>query len=241
MLDLAPEEERLWRRYAERGDDQARNALVAHFSPFAERIAGRLYAGRHVVELEHEDFRQFALLGLIEAVERFDPAGGARFKTFAGYRIRGAVLDGVERLCERQQQINARRRLKAERVASLAEGDEAGSDPFAELAEIAIGLAIGFILEDTGLFAPPVEKTLADSAYRARETDDLRRFLRTAVDCLSPQEQNVIRSHYFQSHAFDEIAAGLGVSKGRVSQIHRQALRRLASLQSELRLLDTRY
>lgn len=238
---MAQDEQELWERFAEHGDIHARNALIAHFSPFAEHLAGRLYARRHVQELEYQDFRQFALLGLIEAIERFQLGRGASFKTYAGYRIRGAVLDGVERLCERQQQINARGRVKAERVVSLTEGEDEIGDPFAELAEIAIGLAIGFMLEDTGLFEPPSERRIADSAYRAREVEDLRRFLRTAVECLAAQEQQVVRKHYFLAIPFEQIAKELGVTKGRVSQIHRQALRSLASLQSELRLLDTRY
>lgn len=241
MLESVQEEEWLWRRYAESRDDDARNALVAYFSPFAERLARKFYAGRHVLEFEYLDFRQFAFLGLLEAIARFDPERGASFKTYAGYRIRGAVLDGVERLGERQQQINARAQVRAARIGSLAEASEAGGDPFVELAEIAIGLAVGFMLEDSGLFASPAEKSVADSAYRAREVADLHRFLRTAIERLSLQEQRVIRSHYFQGIAFDEIAGEMGVTKGRVSQVHRQALRRLESLQSELRLLDTRY
>src|SRR6187549_2669599 len=87
----------LWRRYKDQGDDTARERLVVAYSPMVKFVAGRLGAGlpSHV---EDADLISYGLVGLIGAIERFEPERGIKFETFAMTRIRGAIIDELRSL-----------------------------------------------------------------------------------------------------------------------------------------------
>ena len=87
----------LWRRYKDDGDNTARERLVVAYSPLVKFVAGRLGAGlpSHV---EDADLISYGLMGLIGAIERFEPERGIKFETFAMTRIRGAIIDELRSL-----------------------------------------------------------------------------------------------------------------------------------------------
>lgn len=235
------DEQVLWRRFVRNRDPQDREALIARHVDCARMHAAQLFADRQVREIEFEEFHQYALLGLIEAVDRYDPEKGASFRTYASYRIRGAILSGIEKHCEKQQQITTRSRLREERFLELMnEVATAEQDPFLRLVEMAIGTAIGYMLEDSSMFQAE-EHAYEHNVYRSRELKDLARALEGLVDTLPAQEKTVIRYHYFQHIRFDEIAATMGLSKGRISQLHHRALRRMREHYDHLHLLRTDY
>lgn len=208
--------------------------------PFARVLAAKLYARRTYAELEFMDYYQFASIGLVEAVDRFDPEMGVKFETYAASRINGAVLTGIETLSERQVQVSARQRMMTERVASLKEHGEPPSDAkglFSYLAEIAIGLAVGFVMEESDS-APAAAPSYADNTYVHVEFRQMRERLMTLLDELPLNEQRVTKYHYLQQFSFEEIASVLGVTKGRVSQIHKSALGRLKANASRTGALD---
>ena len=87
----------MWRRYKDDGDTAARERLVVAYSPMVKFVAGRLGAGlpSHV---EDADLISYGLMGLIGAIERFEPERGIKFETFAMTRIRGAIIDELRSL-----------------------------------------------------------------------------------------------------------------------------------------------
>ena len=98
----------LWIDWARtRGADE-RARLAAHYREFARMLAARCFSNRFSQELEFGDYLQFAQIGLLEALERFDPDRGAPFEAFAERRITGAILNGTESLSEKQRQIATR-------------------------------------------------------------------------------------------------------------------------------------
>src|SRR3954468_3185376 len=109
----------LWRELRATGDAALRERLLVLHLPYARTIAATLYARRFHDEIEFGDYLQLARVGMLEAVDRFDPARGVQFRTFASRRMQGAILNGIERLTEKQQQIAARQRLRADRVAGV--------------------------------------------------------------------------------------------------------------------------
>lgn len=228
----ADEEMVLWQQVRHDHAPAARETLLLHYQELAKIIAARLYRNRHVPELEFSDFHQYATIGLIESLDRFDPSLGIRFATFAAHRIQGAVLNGVEKLSEKQQQIATRKRLLNERADTLAHDHLPGKDIdsiIAELAEIAIGLAIGYLLEDSGMYFSGDEQG-PDSVYASCELKQLKQQLQLVVEKLPQQERNVIKAHYYHGIRFDEIADELGLSKGRISQIHQHAVKQLREM-----------
>jgi RNA polymerase sigma factor for flagellar operon FliA len=230
----------LWRSFVRNRDSHTREILIETYCEFARMLTAKLYANRHVRELEFEDFFQFALVGLMEAVDRFDPVFGVNFQSFASARIKGAVLSGVEKLCERQQQISLQSRLKNERLVSLievAEGANTSSSLFQQLAETTIGLAIGFFLGESGMYRAHEQQTDC-SGYQRLELKKLCEIMAGLVDKLPVQQAHVIKGHYFHDHAFVDIGRNLGISKGRVSQIHKTALMELRLLYEKDTQLD---
>jgi RNA polymerase sigma factor for flagellar operon FliA len=220
-------EHELWRLHRLENDSNARARLVDHYLPYARIIAAKLYAGRHHEQFEFDEYLQFATVGLMESVERFDWRRGVQFKTFASQRMIGAVLNGLESLSEKQAQIKLRQRLAGERLAALQDRPlpevRMPDQLFHYLAELGIGMALGYLLEGTGMVDGGNAATAA-TQYDGVELKQLQRRMRTLLAALPAREQQVIRYHYLQSIPFHEIADMIGVTKGRVSQIHRNAL-----------------
>lgn len=252
---LLQEEGLLWARWRGSGDMQAREQLVLRYLPFARTLAASLYRGRVHGEIDFDEYLQWARLGLMESVDRYEPGQGAQFKTYAAHRIRGAMLNGLETASERNQQAMARKRLIADRLESVKAHaqDAAARQPpetspglarggakqrqsalLAYLAEVGIGIALGVMLEDTGMLAAEEGEGGREIAaqtpspdvlyFRKTEMQHWQQQLREAIDRLAAAESRVIRYHYQQSLPFEEIAAMLGVSRSRVSQLHRQGL-----------------
>ncbi|HEV7913041.1 MAG TPA: sigma-70 family RNA polymerase sigma factor [Albitalea sp.] len=207
--------------------------VVAHL-PLVRIIAARLYRMRWNQSVEFDEYCQMGAVGLVEAARRFDPSRGAEFGTFASWRIGGAILNGLARSTELHQQIASRKRLVDSRTASLAEDGATVQDAsleaaLARLAKVAVGLAVGFMLEGTGMFDDGQAVTRFDG-YASIAVRQLRTRLRTAVAFLPWQERRVLEGHYFQQQAFVEIADDLGLTRGRISQIHKSALERLRAV-----------
>lgn len=240
--DSALDQERtIWEAYRLDRSPAMRAELVMRYTPFANMMAAKYFASRQIYDVEFEEFRQYAMLGLIEAIDRFDPAQGASFKTYSAHRIRGAVLSGIEKYSELQQQITARSRLRDERFKDLLSEVSANQhDLFSRLVDTAIGVAIGYMLEDSGMYQQ-AEESYEHNVYRHREMHDLVRLVRSLAENLKDQEQAVIQYHYLQGLRFDEIAKLMGLSKSRVSQIHHRALRRMREHYERLKLQRSDY
>ena len=214
-------------------DEHAR--LAAHYREFARMLAARCFSHRFSQELEFGDYLQFAQIGLLEALERFDPDRGVPFEAYAERRITGAILNGTESLSEKQRQIATRLSVRRERARSLLEADDAplgadAPDPLQRLADVAMGLAIGFVLDDAAVFADAEKTDPSATPYERLELAQLRERVAKLVDELPDVERRVIRHHYYQRIAFDEIARSCNLSKGRISQIHHAAIERLRRL-----------
>lgn len=231
----------LWQAYQAKPTTECRDILINKYLYYANILAAKFFANRQIPEIEFDEFKQFSIVGLIESIDKYNSAYGVSFQTYAGHRIKGAILDGIEKYCEKQQQISARSRLRTERIQNLLE--EAAlhqQDIFARLVDVAVGTAIGFMLEDTGMYQVD-ENASEHRAYRSRELSDLSRIMDRLVSTLSEQEESVIRLHYYQQIKFEFIAKEMQLTKGRVSQIHHSALKRMHEHYDELKLLRTDY
>ncbi|MFK3647523.1 sigma-70 family RNA polymerase sigma factor [Lysobacter enzymogenes] len=220
----------LWAALRRDGSTAAREALFLRYLPYAQALAARIYGGSHSREVELRDYQQLACIGLLDALDRYDPQFGASFKTFCTPRITGSVLDGLRALSEAQEQITLKRRLQRDRLSSLKDGGARDGKPAARkleaLSELAVGLAIGHMLEGTGMYVDELSANHHDG-YAAVAWQQTCRSLRQAVDRLPTDMAKVIGYHYFHSLPFEQIAGILGLSKGRISQIHRAGLRLL--------------
>jgi RNA polymerase sigma factor for flagellar operon FliA len=216
---------RMWAYFVDSRDADVRAQLVAAYQGFARIMAAKLYARRVYAAMEFADYLQYATVGLLEAIDRFEPQRGFKFETYAASRINGAMLDGIAASSEIQQQIVARRQIMAQRVALLneAEAPTTASAVFARLAELAIGLAVGFALEDSGMHSA-AEGDYADNSYAGVELKQLQARVKAALTGLATRQRHVIEAHYLQHQPFEAVATAMGLSRGRIAQLHKEAL-----------------
>lgn len=222
-------------------DDQEQ--MVRDNCELVRRIAYHLIA-RLPEHTEVEDLIQSGMIGLLEAARNYDPSRGASFATFAGIRIRGAMIDEVRRHDWTPRSVHQKHRQVLQAIADI----EGETGRHAEGHEVAGRLDISLdeyhkILRDSAvckLFS--LEETFADST-RSRQVlnegsptpddelrrDQFRRELAEAIGRLPEREQLVLSLYYEQELNLKEIGAVLGVSESRVCQIHAQALARLRS------------
>lgn len=234
---LLADEPALWKA-ARGGGSMARARLIEGYLPFARMLAAKTFAGRIDHDLDFDEYLQFGTIGLIEAVDRFDPSTGNLFKTFASHRITGAILSGIEHMSEKRTQVMTRQRIRIERRESIrpvVEGDAA--DLFQQLAEVAIGLALGYVLENPVVYFAE-EAVLPDQQYASLEMEQLRSRMHDLIASLPERERLVIKYHYLNQVSFSVIAETMGLSKGRVSQLHASALNALRRAAQSVKACD---
>lgn len=229
-LTPAEPDEALWRSCRASPTGPARNSLFDAYLPFARRIAASIRRERGGADLDLNDLRQYAVEGLLQAIDRYDVDRGVPFEAFALRRIRGSVLDGIAESSEQRRQSSFRRRIRSERARSLAPADPdrlSSSQAMQALADLAVDLALGFMLDDAAVGQGEEPRSREPNAYESVAWADTVRRVAEAVDALPEQEQRVVRLHYLEGLEFARIADIVGLSRGRVSQIHAAALQRL--------------
>lgn len=131
------EEQQLWERYKRHGDRAARARLIEAYQPLVFKVVMDL----RLPPAYLMDMIQEGTVGLIEAVERFEPERGFRFPTYAGYRIRGAVLNALRREREQAASLDDVDRTVLERLEDDVAGDDLGAVEDAVLSEqLALGV-----------------------------------------------------------------------------------------------------
>ena len=206
----------LWRRYKADDDLLARDRLVGHYRPWATAIARSVHRRLRTWPVDCDDFIQNAAIGLVEAMARFDPARGIAFQAYARPRVRGAVFNGLRAILADRPATRAR---FAERLETLQDTDE--GDLLQRMVDAVAGLGIGFLLEHA---AEPAHRL--DGLFHA-QSGQMQARLATAMQRLPPRLRAVVHGHYFEHRPFVELADREGITKGRMSQLHREALSRL--------------
>lgn len=220
----------LWDAYAISRDAQTRHELIEHYMPVAKVIAAKVFGLRSDPSASFDDYLQYARVGLIEAVDRYDATRSVPFEAYSAARIRGAILNGLERESEESAQRSFWRSRMQERTDSLL--GERQSSPerttLQELIQVTVGLALGLVLDEAA--QEIVDEQPRANPYAMTEMEQLTRHVRGLLMKLPEREQQVIRGHYFEGRELQSIAVEYGVTKGRVSQLHAQALTRLRDM-----------
>jgi len=222
--------------YSQKASARETEALVMRHAELVKRIAYHL-AGRLPASVEVDDLIQAGMLGLLEAAANYSEGRGASFETYAGIRIRGAMLDGLRKLdwAPRSVHRKARAVAKAIREIESEHGREARDVEVAErmgmklneyhrIVEDSAGCQISSLTTEEG------EITLTDAAadpFRDVVDEDFRAALAEAISGLPERERLVMSLYYDDELNLKEIGAALRVSESRICQIHGQALVRL--------------
>lgn len=225
----------LWRHHRAERSVESRLALFDRYRVFARRLGAehaRRFGG---LGLERADFDQLAGEALLQAIDRFDPDLAVPFEAFARLRIRGHIRNALDKASEASAQYGHRRRAERDRLRSLQDhGGDTALPPTAQLAAVATKLALGFIMEAASP-EPDTLPTEDPSAYDTLAWRQLCGELDRRLATLPEKEAFVLDRHYRQGEQFQQIALLLGLSKGRVSQLHAQGLDRLRKQMARLR------
>ena len=213
----------LWAQFVHGRSPELRAALVERYQPLVRVLAASVYGKRVGDYFEFDDLYQWGMVGLLQAIDRFQPDFGNKFETYAEHRIRGEIMSQLSKTSEFACQLSARKQALKDR-AELPMQEPLS--PFDALFSLSIGLAIGFMLEGTRMYQAEGEAG-QESGYQSLAIKQLSEQLRGKVASLPERQGQVIRLHYFSGLQFVEIAEILEVSKGRVSQLHGEALSRL--------------
>ncbi|WP_420606058.1 sigma-70 family RNA polymerase sigma factor [Novosphingopyxis sp.] len=222
-----------WRRWRNGNDAQSRLWLFEQHLPFARRLAYREFLHRDRSVSERDDFDHWATEGLLQALDRYDPLRGAGFRSFAKRRIVGNIANHAPKMSERLQQGLARRRAERDRIESLKASDE--GDALKRLAELAAGLAMGLIVEKASRITLESIPDGAPNPYEGLAWSEMIALVGRTIDTLPEREAMVLKQHYFHGVSFAQTADIIGLSKGRISQLHRSGIDRLRLLLGELK------
>lgn len=224
-----PAEAELWQRYRERTDEDARDRLLLLHMPWAASIARNVHRRVRAYAADRDDFVQNATIGLMEAIARFEPQRGIAFRSYATPRVRGAVFNGLRAIVG--ERPTAAQDRYAARLRAIDEGSEGGG-AFEQVLNAVVGLGLGYMLDDAAQ-ALGEDAPGAGSAFEYARLGQARARLLKAVEQLPQRQQLIVRAHYFQYVPFIELAERFGLSKGRISQLHHDALGRLRALMGD--------
>ena len=217
--------------------------FAARYAPLVKRIAHHMLA-RLPSSVQLEDLLQAGMVGLLEARGNFDASKGASFETFAGIRIRGAMIDEIRRgdWVPRSVHKNSRSIAAAIKAIEQETGRDARDTEVAErlsvevseyrqmLMEVSNGHMMDF--EGLGVSEDFFSQGLSDSSLTPLERiqkEDFRNSLASAISTLPEREKLVLALYYDEELNLKEIGEVMGVSESRISQINSQAMLRLQS------------
>lgn len=229
LIDTQRAEAAYWRRHQTNPSARTRTDLFLHYHDFARRTALKEHQRISGKGLDLTDCLQIAYEAMISTIERYNPNRGVPFSAFARPRLVGAIRNALVKATEAQAAYAARNRAERDRMASLkshaslSEGDDAMDT----LRQLVVGMALGFMLEEGA--DEQLENVPCDtpSAFDSAAWNQFSKALNTKLSSLPQKERRVIELHYQQGLPFAQIATLLGLSRGRISQIHAQGLARL--------------
>lgn len=219
---------------------------ITTYAPLVKRIAHHLM-NRLPDSVQVDDLIQAGMLGLLEAIKNFDPTQGASFETFAGIRIKGAMLDEVRRSDWTPRSVHKNSRMISEAIQAI----EGRTQSEAKDADIARYLGLSSdeyhrMLQDSAscrLFSVDEMADNEDYHYEAPGDEDdplggleregFQQALASAIMRLPERERLVVSLYYDDELNLKEIGEVLGISESRVSQICTQAVLRLRSRLSD--------
>ena len=231
-----------------------KQALIVEFSPLIKFIAKRI-AVKLPPNIELDDLMSSGVIGLMDAIDKYDPRRDNQFKTYAEFRIRGAILDELraqdwvprsvrektnvlERAYHRLEQKFGRKATRREVAKSL----QMSLNEFHEMLSsmrtsnmVHVEDVRQFPFRDRQGLASFIEEMRTNNPHFQVTMKDIQRLLKDAIETLPESERMVLALYYYEDMNLREIGAVLDVTESRVSQIHSQAVRRLkAKVQKEL-------
>lgn len=237
----------LWQEFKRSHAAEARERLILHYAPLVKYVASRVATGLPA-SVEQADLVSYGMFGLIDALEKFEPARGNKFETYAIPRIKGAIIDELRAMdwVPRSVRFKAREIERAysdlesmlKRAPTEKEVAARLGFTLTELHEVINQISFVSVLALDELLSVGSDRgeqvslldTLADKGSDVSmglEGQEMRGLLAAAINSLSEREKIVVTLYYFEGLTLAEIGEILGVTESRVCQIHTKAVNQL--------------
>ena len=248
MVDRPEDTLFLWREFKRSGDRALRDRLILTYAPLVKYVAGRLGSGLPA-HVDEGDLVSYGLLGLIGAIERYDPDRDVKFETYAIARIKGSIIDELRSMDWVPRSVRSRARdieraiaeLEAklgraptdeEIAAKLGLSQEELDDSLSEISRSSIAAldelwTVSSSGGDQIALIDTIEDTTGPEPQAALAQTELKEALGEAISRLPEREKLVVTLYYYEELTLREIGEVLGVTESRVSQLHTKAILRL--------------
>ncbi|MFF2482625.1 FliA/WhiG family RNA polymerase sigma factor [Paenibacillus sp. NPDC058071] len=233
-----------WQAWRVDGDIEAKKGLIEQYLPLVDYVTNRMAIGLPK-NVSKDDLASNGVMGLIDAIEKFDYGRGLQFETYASWRIRGAIIDGLRQgdwvprsIREKAKKVEeAYQKLEQHYLRSVSDAEISSYLDISEkefttmLHEIAITTVCS--LED------PIREEESETRLsllvddRAKNPDHtvhdffLKQSLVSGIDKLTEKERTVVSLFYYEELSLSEIAEVMSLSPSRISQLHSKAILRL--------------
>lgn len=210
---------------------EKRNKIVEQYLPYATSIASRVMQTLSS-SVDFDDVMCNARLGLLEAARKFDASLNVDFKTFAYYRIKGAIYDGLRKTgwiprslyarIKFEQATNEYLQYMSERTSASARLVE---DEMTEVYDTVNSLASIYVISiDAGEEGMEIEDKKNKDIEQSAEFQQVKQYMKEAIESLPDKERKLVKMYYFQNKTLEEAGADLGLSKSWTSRLHARAL-----------------
>ena len=237
----------LWHEYRRTGDKKIRDRLVLTYAPLVKYVAGRLGSGLPA-HVDDDDLVSYGLLGLMGAIERFDPDRDIKFETYALARIKGSIIDELRALDWVPRSVRARAReiertivqLEAQLERAPTDEEIAGKlgvssedldESLASISRSSIAALDELWTVSAGgdqvALIDTIEDTSLPNPQSSLAETELKEAIGEAIASLPEREKLVVTLYYYEELTLREIGEVLGVTESRVSQLHTKAILRL--------------
>ena len=243
----ADDTQALWRQFRRTNDQGIRDRLILTYAPLVKYVAGRLGSGLPA-HVDEGDLVSYGLLGLIGAIERYDPDRDIKFETYAIARIKGAIIDELRALDWVPRSVRSRAREIERAIAELEA--KLGIAPTDEQIAEKIGITVEELEDsltdisrssiaaldelwsvsgdgDQVSLMDTIEDTTGPRPADVLDETEMREALADAIARLPEREKLVVTLYYYEELTLREIGEVLGVTESRVSQLHTKAILRL--------------
>ena len=247
-MERLDETQTLWGEFKRTGDRALRDRLILTYAPLVKYVAGRLGSGLPA-HVEDDDLVSYGLLGLIGAIERFDPDRDIKFETYAIARIKGAIIDELRSMDWVPRSVRARARDIERAIADLERkltrapnddeiasklgvSEEEFQDSLLEISRSSIAALDELWVGPSGTgdavsLIDTIEDPQAPQPQQAMAQTELREALSDSIARLPEREKLVVTLYYYEELTLREIGEVLGVTESRVSQLHTKAILRM--------------
>ena len=226
----------LWLKYRETKSVELRNEIAENYLPLVRIVCGRL-AVSLPQHLDKDDLLSSGFFGLLDAIDRFDVTRNIKFETYAGVRIRGAMIDYLRSKDWVPVSMRQKIRKYEQTVCRLENelGRSAADEELAAALEISVEELQTLVNQCNSATVIPLEDYLKTDAADVADTNpsnstelfELKETLAKAIERLPERERIVVSLYYYEEMTLKEISLVLHLTEARISQLHTKAIIRM--------------